>query len=133
MWRYVMRKSWTILVLLSACSPSAKSADWQLLGRTTDGLSTLYFDTNSIVKSAGAVQVWVKDVNTYTGDDGVIYSVAHERLDCLNRRIGVISGASYAQNGSVVRNFDVSELKEPMADVVPDTQGDMILRRVCTA
>lgn len=119
-----------IFLLLTACSASSNKHVWQQVGATADG-ATLFLDRSSVANTGGRVDVWTKDVEPYPQADEAIYSLAHRSIDCSNRKMTLQSGVRYDSKGAVVSSYDLPPGQQPVADVVPDSEGEIYFKRVC--
>jgi ARC6-like, IMS domain len=108
-----------IQVLIAAALPSS-AAQWIYIGKSTDEL--IYVDFDSIRGTGSLRTTWVKHVNTFNT------LILKEEFNCRSREIRILRFVKYNSDGNVIATSDISF---PADEVVPSSTGERTLNFIC--
>jgi hypothetical protein len=112
-----------LLLLTIGVSVNAQRPRWIFVATTSDEATRFYWRADTLVRSGTFVRVWEQSVN----EDGKM--IVLSQYDCERGRNRVLQVTSYTSDGNVDQSID---LPGRWSYVVPDSVGEILLRRACT-
>jgi len=126
-------------ILLTSTASSQQDStilkgDWFQIGKNYKG-NTLLIRSTYVSKESGKIKIWIKETGNIEREGNKIYKNGVEQtlftIDCLNKKMELMQSITYNSSGKIVSHLDIPEYKLEWQDVVPDSDGEFLLNKVC--